>query len=245
MKGKNILIIGASRGIGRDISEYLLSLGANIVVVARKEITLCPLKELSPKHVMIYPYDMSNLDNIETIFQFCMDNHIKLDGLVYSAGVSVDCPVKMLEAEHTKQVYNINILGYIQAVRFFGLKKYSNENSSIVVLSSAASKICEKGMVEYASSKSAVNAATNVLSKELARRKIRVNAIAPGMVDTDMYRNTVDKIDDYETYLQKMQPYGVIPVRQISYLIKFLLSAESQYITGAVIPVSAGTNIQN
>ena len=245
MKGKNILIIGASRGIGRDISEYLLSLGANIVVVAREEITLCPLKELSPKHVMIYPYDMSNLDNIETIFQFCMDNHIKLDGLVYSAGVSVDCPVKMLEAEHTKQVYNINILGYIQAVRFFGLKKYSNENSSIVVLSSAASKICEKGMVEYASSKSAVNAATNVLSKELARRKIRVNAIAPGMVDTDMYRNTVDKIDDYETYLQKMQPYGVIPVRQISYLIKFLLSAESQYITGAVIPVSAGTNIQN
>lgn len=242
MQGKNILITGASQGIGRGVAEYLISLGANIIAVARNEEKLQELREIAPSQVYIYPYDLSNVDDIEKIFIFCKNQNLKLDGLVYCAGVSITNPIKSLDVMELQSMYVVNTLAYIQMTKFFILKKYSNDSSSIIGISSAASKLCEKGMANYCTSKAAMNTYTSVLAKEVVKRRIRANTIAPAMVETDMYWGTLATIEGYEEYSKEQQPFGVIPVEQVAYLVRFLLSEESLYITGACIPVSAGNN---
>ena len=103
-----------------------------------------------------------------------------------------------------------------------------------------ASLECAKAMSQYAASKNAVNAYTKVLAREAEKRKIRVNAIAPALVDTDMTHQLCDVLEDFEETIITRQPFGIIPVEQIAYLAEFLLSDRSAYITGTIIPVHGG-----
>lgn len=243
MQGKNILIVGASQGIGKGIAEYLVSLECNVILVARNKEKLQKIQEKNPKHIWIYSYDVKDIEHVENVFVFCLKNGLKLDGMVYCAGETSNCPIKLVSSENIVDMYSVNVFGYAQMVRFFGLKKYSNAGSSVVAISSLAALKCEKSMSVYASSKAAMNAMTSTFAKELISKKIRVNAIAPAAVDTSMYEQTLTSIEDYEEYLLKSQPLGVIPIDQVVNLVYFLLSPQSEYITGTVIPISAGMDI--
>ncbi len=243
MQGKNILIVGASQGIGRGVAEFLLSVGANVILVARQKEKLQEIQYKCPDRVWIYQYDLNDLDHIEDIFLFIKKNDLKLDGMVYCAGEVYNCPIKLVSPKSVVNTYSVNVFGYAQMVRFFGLKKYSNVSSSIVAISSMAATKCEKSMSVYASSKAAMNAMTSTFAKEFVSKKIRVNAVAPATVDTSMYEQTLLNIENYEEYLLKNQPLGVIPVQQVVNLVYFLLSPQSEYITGTVIPISAGMDI--
>ena len=106
-----------------------------------------------------------------------------------------------------------------------------------MALSSMASYTSDSGMMAYAGAKSAINTAIKVVSKECAKRKIRANAVLPGMVFTPM---TTDGTDEY---VKENQPFGFIEKEQVAYLIEFLLSDKSRYITGSEIPISGGIPI--
>lgn len=240
MRGKNILVTGASQGIGRGVAEFLLKEGAKVVLVARQQEKLQELVAKYKSQAFAFSFDLNELEKIEDIFSFCREKEIKLHGMFHAAATAEECPIRVMEPEDIKNYYRLNFFSYVILCKFFSMKKYSYNGASIVTMSSLASLRCDKGMAQYVSAKSSVNAFTKVMSKELIKRKIRVNAIAPAFVDTDMAWKTRDARYDFDEYLQSEQPYGVIPVKQIAYLAEFLLSDKSAYITGDVIPVSGG-----
>lgn len=237
MKEKNILITGASQGIGAETARYLSAQGATAILVARNAEKLKEIQKSISGRSYIFPYDLNDLEHIQTIFDFCMESGIKLSGLVYCAGVNHDIPVRSNDIGLMCETLTVNYMAFVEACKYFIRKKYSEEDGSIVAVSSNATNIIASGMSTYTSSKAALEAAVKVLAKEVIKRRIRVNAIAPACVDTEMIK-LAPSVNREE--IERAQPLGLIGTEYISYLIEFLLSARAKYITGAVIPVSAG-----
>lgn len=237
-KNGNYLVTGASRGSGRCIAERMLAAGANVVLVARTEELLQKLKGVYPERAHIFPYDLRDTENIETIFKYCKENGLKLNGLIHAAGITVIQPVKGIEIEVMDEVMRINYFSFAQMAKYFALKKYSEDGASVVAMSSIAAEVCEKGNCLYSASKAAINTLVRTMSREMIKRRIRVNAIAPAIVDTDMTKNA-EMFTEHLEGLVKQQEYGLIPVEQIAYLAEFLLSDKASFITGTIIPISA------
>lgn len=240
MRGKNILVTGASQGIGRGVAEYLLQQGANVILVARNENKLRELQQKYQDRAYVFPFDLEKTDDIEQIFIFCRQKRIKLHGMLHAAGIGALCPINLVETEEMERMFRVNYFAYAALTKYFLSRKYSENDSSIVVMSSVSSFECAKAMSQYAASKNAVNAYTKVAAKEGEKRGIRVNAIAPAFVDTDMTREARKVLDDFDQNIKERQPFGIIPVSQIAYLVEFLLSDRAAFITGDVIPICGG-----
>lgn len=144
-----------------------------------------------------------------------------------------------LDIEIMKEVTAINYYSFVELGKYFNKKKYSNDRASVVAISSSAAETCTKGMCTYAASKAALNAAVKVMGREFLKRYQRVNAILPTFVDTPMAVRMDDALGDLDSKIAG-QPLGLIDPGQIAYLVEFLISDKSSYITGACIPVSAG-----
>ena len=237
MQGKNILVTGASSGIGKETALYLAKQGATVVLVARNKTRLKEVKNAIGEHVYSYICDLSQSESIKGIFEFCKEKGLKLDGMVHAAGISNPIPVRSVSVESMQETMRVNCMSFAELGKYFCGKKYSNENASIVAISSLAATRPVMGQLTYAASKSALNSMVEVMAKEFLKRKIRVNAIMPSYVDTPMVaeggrfgmNNGIDAM-----------PLGVIEPIQIAYLAEFLLSDKSKHITGAAIPVSSG-----
>lgn len=239
MQGKNILVTGASQGIGRGVAEYLLQQGVSVILVARNKNRLEELQSKYPNTAYSYPFDLEKTDEIEKIFLYCKEKGLKLHGMIHAAGISIDCPIKSIDLAEIDRIFKINYYAYVMLTKYFMQKKYSMNGACTIAMSSMASSLCEKAMSQYVASKNAINAFTKVLAREGEKRKIRANAIAPAFVDTDMAQGAVDVLENYDELIAK-QVFGMIPVSQIAFLVEFLLSDRASYITGAVIPVSGG-----
>lgn len=231
---KIILVTGCTSGIGLELVHYLHETGYGVLLVGRNEEKL---KAVSTQlgGASFYTCDLEDSEGIKRIFSFCKDSEIFLDGMVHCAGYAMNVPVRGYHEKDMKKQMQIHYYAFLQLCKYFYDKKISNNGASIVALSSMASITKRKGSVLYAASKSALNTAVSVAAKEFIRRSIRVNAIMPAYVDTRMNEGIGDLID-----VSERQPMGLIPVRDIAFLIEFLLSDKSRYITGALIPVSAG-----
>lgn len=230
-----VLITGASSGIGKAMAEYLSGSGYRVVLVARHLEKLQEVADKISGEVLCIPYDLQDLCNIETIFKKCSDNGIKLYGMVHCAGINRDQPVKTNNLNDMIEVMNLNLMSFIELAKYFYKKKYSKDGGSIVAMSSMAAFVCAKGMCTYSASKAGIDASVQVMSKEFAKRKIRVNSIQPSFVNTPMARMTVN----YEAKIAA-QPLGVIEPQYIAYLAGFLLSDAAKYISGSNIKISAG-----
>lgn len=228
---KWILVTGASSGIGFNTCVHLDSVGYKILAVARSEERLGKLSNLLRNEHVIYQFDLANLADIENIFFKCKEMGFKLDGMVHCAGVNRDQPVRTNSLADMAETFNVNLLSFVQLASFFCKKKYSNENSSIVAMSSTAAIACDKGMCTYATSKAGIDAAVKVMSKEFSSRKIRVNSIQPGYVNTQMIEQFMENAN--------AQPLGIIEPVDIAFLIEFLLSDKAKFISGSNIKMSA------
>lgn len=236
---KAILVTGASSGIGAAVSQYLSEQGYGVVLVARNKSKMEQIAAAFSGNRHIISYDLTDLENIEQIFIQCKEKGIKLDGMVHCAGISNDIPIRANDVEVMKDVTTINYYSFVELCKYFIKKKYSQDGASVVALSSSAAELCSKGMCTYSASKAALNATVKVLSKESLKRRQRVNAIMPNFVDTPMAQNVNNTFGNLERKIAA-QPLGIIEPVQIAYLVEFLLSDKSSYITGACIPVSGG-----
>lgn len=242
---KNYMIVGATSGIGESCAKLLADSETRLIVLGRNEEKLNWLQNSLQGEIIPLKYDLLDLHNIKNIYDVCRTYSIKLDGLVYSAGVDGTWPVKVNPLDKMREMMDVNCFAFVELAKHFYSKKNSNDGSSIVAISSLASLTTDIGMMSYSASKAALNAVVKTMAKEFVRRKIRVNAVLPAGVYTPMAEKKselLDGIQDAEAGTTKgaKQLLGMIPSQNVAEIVSFLISDKSRYKTGALEVISAG-----
>lgn len=252
------LIVGGSSGIGAACAERLSQEGHLTVLAARDAEKLKSVAAKLSVPAEYFGYDLENVQELRSIFDFCKEKGLKLDGMVYSAGMNADVPMKACTPELMERVMRVNCIAFAEMGRLFYSKRYSNDFSRIVAISSSASRSCEKGMGPYNASKAALNAVVKTMSKEFVKRGVLVNAVLPAGVMTPMAAEKIEKMTgkaiDVERAIRELeqtpvpireteaQPFGIIAPSSVAEIVAYLVSARNRYVTGALIPISAGLN---
>ena len=196
LSNKNILIVGASSGIGAETACVLSEAGAKTILVARREEKLIEVcNKMSGQNKSYYLGDVSEINSIEGLIKKIVQEQGKLDGMAYVAGISDgDVPIKYLTYERQLNTFMTNFFGFVECVRQVTKRGMYNEGFRIAAVSSVASLRGEKAHVAYSASKSAMDSAIRCIAKELGPKGICINSVAPSMVNTDMYRNALSKL---------------------------------------------------
>jgi NAD(P)-dependent dehydrogenase (short-subunit alcohol dehydrogenase family) len=236
IRGKNILITGASSGIGREIAIQCSEAGANVVITGRDIERLKETSSYINTLLTLIPCDLSNVDNIlEFVPQLP-----KLDGVIFCAGIAEYLPVKFINKDKMQNIFSVNFDSQVILTQQLIKHKKLNNNSSLVYVSSIASKLGVAGTAMYASSKAALNAFMKVTASELAIQKIRANSICPGIVITPMG----EKAQNMSTDALKDYPLGLgQPINIVGPCI-FFLSDASKWITGTELIIDGGLTLK-
>ena len=243
LSGKQILITGASSGMGRETAILCSKLGARIVAVARNEEKLKEtIGTLEGDGHAYYCFDLGNVDKIENFMKKLSSERGAIDGFVHSAGVGSTRPIKLLKPAVVREVMNINYFSFIEIIRCLTKKNCYNEGMSIVGISSISSKQGNQTKTAYCASKGAMDASVRCLAKELAEKKIRVNAVNPALIRTDIFQQFLDNSgdsDDAKSILQR-QYLGIGEPIDVANMIAYLLSDAARFITGSCVDVDGG-----
>lgn len=242
LSGKHILVTGASAGIGRATCIVASRLGAKVTLVARNSQrlneTLCSMEGSGHK---CYKVDLNNIEVIEEHVNQIIADQGKVDGMVHCAAIGTVYPIKMTKPHLAQQMLNIHFMAFLELVRLLGKKKASNENASFVGISSVAAYRGQRGQGAYAAAKGAINSILGPMAKEYSDRRIRVNAVAFGSVNTEMMAGFWESGGSEEQMLLKHDQYmGIISPEDAANSICFLLSDASRFITGTVLHVDGG-----
>ncbi len=236
LTGKKYIVTGASSGIGRETCKYLAELGAVVFLVARNELRLKECAEqLKGEGHKYYIFDLSDVENIESLVKRIVDENGKLDGVVHSAGKAVILPLKNTKYKVAMDHMNINLLAFLELVRVFSLKKYNTGAGSIVGLSSISTDVAWLGLSAYSMSKGGLAPFIKVAAKELLVKNIRINCVQPGWVKTEMMDHYLQDTNDSSKALARTA--NAIEPIEVASVIAFLLSDMSSGINGAVIPI--------
>ncbi len=243
LSNKNILVTGASSGIGKAIAIYLSKLGANIIMVARDENRLKETyDELEAGNHSYYLMDLNNLNQIGSFMAKICSNDLRLNGLVHSAGISVTTPLQYLKLSELSNIMSINFYSFIELVKHFSKRNYHEDASSIVAISSISSMVGARGLTAYCASKGALESAVRAMALDLAPKKIRINTVAPGMIKTPIYSDLKEIVNnsDFENELKERQFMGLGSPEDVACATAFLLSDASKLITGTSLTVDGG-----
>ncbi|GAA0068196.1 3-oxoacyl-ACP reductase FabG [Clostridium perfringens] len=237
-KDKIILVTGGGAGIGRGLTENYLNKGGKVIITYNEsKAGYEELKAIWKNQIRGEKVDNSNPEEIEAFMTTITD----IDILVNNAGMTHDQLSIFMNYEDWQSVIDVNLTGSFLYCKYALTKMLQKRSGSIVNVASVSGIKGIKGQANYASSKAGLIALTKVLSKEAAKRKVRVNAVAPGFINTKM----VEKID--YTYKKKMlseiplERFGEI--REVVDVIDFLTSDKSSYITGQCIVVDGGLSV--
>ncbi|HDS1633809.1 TPA: SDR family NAD(P)-dependent oxidoreductase [Stenotrophomonas maltophilia] len=243
LDGKVALITGASRGIGEATVRAYLAQGAHVVATARDlaglQALLDSVRETTPDaRLDVVALDVTDPGSVRDAFQGVFKQHRRLDVLVSNAGVLQDALIGMVTPEQIQQVFSVNTYGVLYCAQYASRLMARNGGGSIINLASIIGVNGNVGQAVYGGSKAAVIGITLSLSKELAPTNIRVNAIAPGFIDTDMARSIGS-----EKYAERVASIAMDRVgapAEVANVAVFLGSDLSSYVTGQVIGVDGG-----
>ena len=228
------IVTGASSGIGYEISKYLSKKGYEIIAVARDEGKLKMLKKECETNVDIFLVDLSNEDEIMKFYDNVKNE--KVDVLVNNAGITRDTLLMRMKEEDFDAVINTNLKGCFNMMKAVNKIMMKQRSGAIINMSSVIGLAGNIGQVNYAASKAGVLGMTYSVAKELAARNITCNAIAPGMIATDMTEVLSDKVKEQILEEIPLKRFG--QPEEIAETALFL--AKSKYITGQVITVDGG-----
>ncbi|MGA9486097.1 MAG: glucose 1-dehydrogenase [Methylocella sp.] len=244
LTGKVAVVTGASKGIGAGIAKGLAAAGAAVVVnyassKAGAERVVAEITGKGGKAIAVHG-NMAEAKDVQRLFEETKKAFGLLDVLVNNAGVFEFSPLEAVTETEFHREFNINVLGTILATRE-ALKYFGPAGGSVINLSSVAGVKAIPNSVVYSATKGAVNAITRVLANELGARKIRVNAIAPGPVETEGVHELGILGSDFEKQMVAETPLGRIaqPV-DIARIAVFLASDSSGWLTGDIISASGG-----
>ncbi len=240
LTGKHIIVTGASAGIGRAICIQASKLGAKVSLIARNEERLAETVSLMEgEGHAYYSYDLNEIDGIDALIAGIVEQNGPIDGMVHCAGLGINRPLKLAKPEFVEQMTKLHYFAFVELLRAAASRKRSNEGASFIGISSVAAAHGNKTQGAYSAAKGAMNAVVHAFAKELAPRGIRVNTIAFGMVDTDMYKGFLESGGNNEELLQD-QYLGIIPPEYAGNAVCFLLSDASRYMTGGTMNYDGG-----
>ena len=242
LEQKNVFITGSSRGIGLAIAHKFASLGANVVLNSRGEISEELLAEFKPYGVKVLAIsgDVSDFADAKRMVDQAIEELGSVDVLVNNAGITQDTLLlKMTEVDFEK-VLKVNLTGAFNMTQTVLKQMLKAREGAIINMSSVVGLMGNIGQANYAASKAGLIGFTKSVAREVANRNVRVNAIAPGMIESDMTAVLTDKVKDAMLAQIPMKQFG--QAEQVADVTAFLASQD--YLTGQVIAIDGGLTMQ-
>lgn len=240
LTGKTILITGASSGIGRATAIECAKLNATCVLCGRNELRLQEtLRMLEGTGHIAISADLLTEEGVRAI----VEQTPNLDGMVCNAGVNMMAPIYFLKPEEIDIVFRTNAIAPMTIVNALLRNKRIKNQASLVFTSSLDAVNPDVGSSVYAASKAALSSFMRSCAKELAPRKIRANAIQPGLVETGMMHNGIVSEEDLERHKKLYLLKRYARPEEIAWSIIYLLSDASNFVTGSVLTIDGGASI--
>lgn len=242
---KVVWITGASRGIGRAVALACAAEGAVTVLTARHKDhlseTAASIIEAGGRQPLLLNYDITDLQAVGNAFQRVFRETKRLDGLVNNAGIMQDALLGMITAEQVEDTFAVNVFGTLYHMQYAARLMGRAKAGSIVNISSIMGRYGYPGKTTYSASKGAVIGATLAAAKELAPSGIRVNAVAPGVVNTDLLGGV--SAEKMKAAVESIGFGRLASAAEVADAILFLLSDRSRYITGQIVGIDGAMRV--
>jgi len=233
------LVTGGSRGIGRAICLELAKSGAHVVINFRSnkraaEETLELIQQTGGTGETVC-FDVANQEETERNIETLLTRHEAIDILVNNAGETADNLFALMSFEEWTKVLNTSLQGFFNVTKPVLMKMVNRKHGSIVTISSVSAQLGHRGQTNYSAAKAGLEGACRSLASEVARLGVRVNVVAPGLIETEMLQNVPKEM------IKQIIPMGRVGLpEEIAKVVRFLCSDEASYITGQVISVNGG-----
>jgi len=241
-KGQTALVAGGTRGIGRAISEAFLKAGAKVVATyLSNDEEAKKFKKANADRANfldIYQFNVTNYESVENFYKEVEVKYKSFEILVISSGIRSDSIVGMMKAEDWNRVIDTNLTGTFNLSKLAVQSMMRQRYGRIITLTSPIGKFGFAGQANYAASKAGQVAFTRSLSKEVASRKITVNCVSPGFIDTDFIGDLPE--EQRKAYKDQVPLKRFGSPEDVTYPVLFLASKETDYITGSVLDVTGG-----
>ena len=242
LKEQTAVVTGGTRGIGRGVSEALLKAGAKVVATYQSNEKAAKEFLESRKEYFDYldlrQFDVTNYAQVENFFRYIEETYGEFQVLVHCSGIRIDSVVGMMNESDWRKVIDTNLTGTFNICKFAVQNMMRKKYGRIIIITSPIGKFGFLGQSNYAASKAGQVAFMKSLSKEVASRKITVNCVSPGFIDTD-FINDLSKE-------QKQACLDMVPLRrfgspeEVANSVLFIASTEAAYITGSIVEVTGG-----
>jgi 3-oxoacyl-[acyl-carrier protein] reductase len=233
------LVTGGSRGIGRAICLELAKSGCHVIINFRSnknaaEETLELIKQSGGSGETVC-FDVANREETEQNIETLLTRHEAIDILVNNAGETADSLFVLMSPEEWVKVLNTSLQGFYNVTKPVLMKMVNRKQGSIVTVSSVSARLGHRGQTNYSAAKAGLEGACRSLASEVARLGIRVNVVAPGLIETEMLQATPRDM------IKQIIPMGRIGLpEEVAKVVRFLCSEDASYITGQVISVNGG-----
>lgn len=236
---KTVLVTGSSRGIGRETAIYLAKNGFDIVLHYNKNkdkvLEVQKTIENLDRKARILRFDVSDRNETKKALLNDIEKNGIYYGVVVNAGINADNPFPAMEDSEWDRVINTNLNGFYNTLRPIILEMIQNRKGRIVAISSISGLTGNRGQINYSASKAGIIGAVKALSREVAKRNITVNCVAPGVIESDMTSEI-----PFDMIKESIPMKRMGSAKEVASLINYLFSEDASYITGQVISVNGG-----